>query len=225
MKPTVSHPKAPKAPEVPEAPEAPEAPKATPPPDAPSTGPDAVDAPRALDIADGMRRRRMYREFEDRPVPRELLERMVWAATRAQQARSGVRNIVVVDDPRLMTTARQILPGFVNNAPAMLVHCTDLERAAQVMGRRGVDLATRLDAGAACAHLALMAQTLGLGICTITSWVGDAVSALLDLPPHIRPDVTIAVGYVPPAPAPGARGFTTSVHHNRFGSPFPKEDR
>jgi len=173
-----------------------------------------------LDIKDAMRRRRMYREFEDRPVPRELLERMVWAATRAQQARSGVRNIVVVDDPHLMTTARQVLPGFLNNAPAMLVHCTDTVRAREVMGRRGVESATWLDAGAACAHLALMAQSLGLGTCTITSWSAPAVQALLDLPEHIRPDVTVAVGFVPPAPSPAARGFKTSWHHNRFGSNF-----
>ena len=173
-----------------------------------------------LDIKDAMRRRRMYREFEDRPVPRELLERMVWAATRAQQARSGVRNIVVVDDPHLMTTARQVLPGFLNNAPAMLVHCTDTIRAREVMGRRGVESASWLDAGAACAHLALMAQSLGLGTCTITSWSAPAVQALLDLPEHIRPDVTVAVGFVPPAPSPPARGFKTSWHHNRFGSNF-----
>ena len=173
-----------------------------------------------LDIKDAMRRRRMYREFEDRPVPRELLERMVWAATRAQQARSGVRNIVVVDDPHLMTTARQVLPGFLNNAPAMLVHCTDTVRAREVMGRRGVESASWLDAGAACAHLALMAQSLGLGTCTITSWSAPAVQALLDLPEHIRPDVTVAVGFVPPAPSPPARGFKTSWHHNRFGSNF-----
>jgi nitroreductase len=174
----------------------------------------------ALDVADGMRRRRMYREFEDRPVPREALDRMVWAATRAQQARSGVRNIIVVDDPNLMTTARQVLPGFISNAPAMLVHCTDLVRADEVMGRRGVDHATRLDAGAACANLALMAQTLGLGICTITSWTEPAVQALLDLPPHIRPDVTVAVGYVPSSPGRAAHGFKTMFHHNRFGTEF-----
>lgn len=176
--------------------------------------------PLALDVQDAMRRRRMYREFDERPVPRELLERMVWAATRAQQARSGVRNIVVVDDPVLMATARQVLPGFLSNAPAMLVHCTDTVRAREVMGRRGVESATWIDAGAACAHLALMAQTLGLGTCTVTSWSQPAVQALLDLPDHVRADVTVAVGYVPAAPSPPARGFRTSWHHNRFGSVF-----
>ena len=53
----------------------------------------------------------------------------------------------------------------------MLVHCTDTVRAREVMGRRGVESASWIDAGAACAHLALMAQSLGLGTCTITSTV------------------------------------------------------
>jgi nitroreductase len=131
-----------------------------------------------------------------------------------------VRNIVVVDDPHLMTTARQVLPGFLNNAPAMLVHCTDTVRAFEVMGRRGVESATWIDAGAACAHLALMAQTLGLGTCTITSWSAAAVQALLGLPAHIRPDVTVAVGFVPASPSPAAKGFRTSWHHNRYGNAF-----
>jgi nitroreductase len=173
-------------------------------------------AARPLDVVTAMRRRRMHRQFEDRPVPREVLERLAWGAARAQQARSGVRQLVVVDDPHLIATARQVLPGFVNNAPAMIVHCTDLVLAEQVLGRRGVDHATRLDAGAACANLALLAPALGLGICTVTSWTDAAVRALLDLPAHIRPDVTVAVGYVPPQPPSPARGFKTVLHHNRF---------
>ena len=185
-----------------------------------STSELTTDVGRPVDLVEAMRRRRMYREFEDRPVPRELLEQMVWAATRAQQARSGVRHIVVVDDPALMATARQVLPGFLNNAPAMLVHCTDTARAREVMGRRGVESATWIDAGAACAHLALMAQTLGLGTCTITSWAQPAAQALLGLPDHVRADVTIAVGYVPLTPSPPAKGFRTSWHDNGFGTPF-----
>lgn len=172
---------------------------------------------RGDDLAELMRRRRMHREFQDRPVPPELLDRLAWAATRAQQARSGVRHIVVVDDPAVMAAARQVLPGFINNAPAMIVHCTDVIRAEEVLGPRGVEVTTRLDAGAACANLALLGQTLGLGVCTVTSWTEPAVQALLDLPEHIRPDVTVAVGYVSPAAPPPARGFATHRHHNRFG--------
>lgn len=186
---------------------------------------DGMGWPQTQDLVGLMRRRRMHREFADRQVPREALEELAWAATRAQQARSGVRHIVIVDDLATMTTARQVLPGFINNAPAMMVHCTDVVRAKQVLGPRGVEVTTRLDAGAACAHLALLAQTLDLGVCTVTSWTEPAVQALLDLPTHIRPDVTVAVGYVPPAPPPAARGFTTQLHHDRFGSPFVNEAR
>lgn len=190
-------------------------------PGSPDEAPEQVSPPRSVDVVDAMRRRRMHREFEDRPVPRAVLEQLAWAAARAQQARSGVRHIVVVDDPQLMAAARQVLPGFINNAPAMLVHCSDLRRADEVLGRRGVQAATFIDAGAACAHLALMAQTLGLGVCTVTSWTESAVRALFDLPAHLRPDVTVAVGYVPAAPPPAARGFVHRVHHNRFGTALP----
>jgi nitroreductase len=178
--------------------------------------------PRNLDVSDGMRRRRMHREFEDRPVPREVLERMVWAAARAQQARSGVRCIVLVDDPVLMETSRHVLPGFQNNAPAMIVLCTDMARAMETAGARG-DHTTRLDSGAACANLSLMAQTLGLGICTITSWSDSAVRMLFGLPDHVRPDVTVAIGYVSPNAQKAPRGFHTSFYHNRFGTVLEKE--
>lgn len=166
------------------------------------------------DVTTAMRRRRMHREFENQQVPREVLERMAWAATRAQQARSGVRHLVIVDDPVVMDLARKVLPGFINNAPAMIVHCTDTTRAEEVLGRRGVEAATWIDAGAACAHMALMGQTLGLGVCTVTSWSDQAVRTLLNLPDHIRPDVTVAVGYVVTQPRPAAKGFRTSWHHN-----------
>lgn len=176
-----------------------------------------------IDVTTAMRRRRMHREFEDRPVPREVLEQLAWAATRAQQARSGVRHLVVVDDPVRMDLARRVLPGFINNAPAMVVHCTDTARADDVLGRRGVEAATWIDAGAACAHLALMAQPLGLGVCTVTSWSEEAVRTLLGLPGHIRPDVTVAVGYVVPRPRPAASGFRTTWHHNAYGVDFRDE--
>lgn len=178
----------------------------------------------SLDVADAIRRRRMHREFTDEPVPRPLLQRMAWAAARAQQARSGIRNIVIVDDPQIMATARLVLPGFLTNAPAMLVLGTDVVLAEQVLGRRGVESATRIDVGAACAHLALFAQTVGLGVCTITSWAEPAVQTLVELPPNIRADVTVAVGFVTPTPTPAPRGFKTPLHHNRFGTEWERSD-
>ncbi|MTD15014.1 hypothetical protein GIS00_13805 [Nakamurella sp. YIM 132087] len=176
--------------------------------------------PTPVDVITTMRRRRMHREFEDRPVPREVLNVMAWGAVRAQQARPGVRHVVVVDDPAKMRAARQVLPGFINNAPAMIALCTDVDRALEALGPRGVEHVSRLDAGAAAAYLALIGQTVGIGVCTVTSWADGIAAELLGLPDHIRPDVTVAVGFVPPRTPAAVKSLKYSVWSNEFGTPM-----
>jgi nitroreductase len=176
--------------------------------------------PQAVEVLEAIRRRRFYRTFEDRPVPPDVLDQLAWAAGRAQQARAGVRHLVIVDDPALMETAREILPGFVNNSPAMIVICTDTRRVRQALGRRGVDHNSLLDSGAAAAHVALAARAFSLGACTVTSWPESAVSALFDLPDHIRPDVTVAIGYPSPGPSAAPRNeFAPALHRNSYKAP------
>jgi hypothetical protein len=47
------------------------------------------------------------------------------------------------------------------------------------------------------------------------------VRALLDLPDHIRPDVTVAVGYPIDSPTVAPRaGYGPKNHDNRFGTPW-----
>lgn len=177
-----------------------------------------------VNVLDAMRRRRMHRAFDPRPIPTPVLAQLAWATGRAQHARTGVRTLVVVDDPALMRTAREVLPGYNNNSTAMIVIASDLDRLAEVVGRRGVDHVSRLDSGAAAAHLALAAQCFGIGTCTVTSWSDAAVRALFDLPETVRPDITVALGYLPEQPSPTAKGgFGPSVHYNRYGTAFPGE--
>ncbi len=55
---------------------------------------------RADAFADEMRRRRTVRDFSDRPVPRELIERCIWAAGSAPSgANMQPWHFVVVSDP------------------------------------------------------------------------------------------------------------------------------
>jgi nitroreductase len=175
----------------------------------------------SLDVIDAVRRRRMHRQFDPRPIPRSVLACLAWAAGRAQTARPGARTVVVVDDPGLMRTARDVLPGFTNNAPAMIVIATNLDGMDAAIGRRGPEHTSRLDSGAAAANLALAAQSFGIGVCTVTSWSDAAVRALFDLPADVRPDVTVALGYQAANPRPAPRGsHDPAVYLNRYGNGF-----
>jgi nitroreductase len=176
-----------------------------------------------LDVFEAMRRRRMHRNFTDEPVSRELLERLVYAAGRAQAVRAGVRHLIVVDDRRIVWTLRQMCPGFIANAPAAVVICSDVRKAVELVGSQGVQEVSRFDAGGAAGYLALAAPALGLGMCVVTSWNDAAVRTILGLPDHIRPEIIVAVGHPVPNPPRGVKRFEPIVHGNRFGEPWGKE--
>lgn len=168
-------------------------------------------------VLEAMRLRRMHRVFTSELPDAGVLDRLVYAASRAQVARPGIRHLIVVTDPRLVRTVRHACPGFVNNAPAIIVICSDLEKAAEVMGPRGVEVVTRLDSGAAAGYITIAAPTLGIGVCKVTSWTEEVVQAIFGLPEHIRPEVLMAIG-IPVANHPKpVKGFHPTVHHNLYG--------
>src|SRR5262245_65443468 len=107
----------------------------------------------------------MHRSFGPDPVDEESLARLVWAATRAPMGGNElVRRIVLVTDPALVRTVREVTPSFLANATAIILVCTDLERAEISMGLQGREVLSLLDAGAAAENVALTAVALGLEI-------------------------------------------------------------
>ena len=180
---------------------------------------DTEGPPESFDLFLALRKRRMHREFGPDSVDDALLERLVYAAGRAPSARAGLRHLVVVTDPRLVRTLRQVCPGFLNNAPAAIAVCTDVALAEVVLGPVGAVQATLLDSGAAVGFLSLAAPALGLGICLTTSWSAEVVQEVLGLPPHIRPDALVAVGRPVASPRPAPRRFEPLVHRDRYEAP------
>jgi nitroreductase len=174
-----------------------------------------------MEFFDVVRRRRMHRVFADAPVAREELDALVRAGARAPQAGNApVRRFVVVDDPAIVRTLRQVMPSFISNAPAAIVVCTDLDLVARLMGERGREIVSRIDAGTAAENIALAATALGLGACFSQSSTEPAVRAVLELPEHVRPDIVVAVGRVPERPSLAVKMRRPPVDHNRFGSPW-----
>jgi nitroreductase len=182
------------------------------------------DAGCEVDVYRAIRRRRMHRKFGPDAPSREELETLAWAAGRAPMGGGQlVRRIIVVDDPVIVGLVAKVTPSWLNDAPALIAICTDLEVAEAKMGFLGRDIISQLDAGAAAQNIALAAVALGLGTCFCRSANDVAVQAILELPDSIRPDMLIAVGHPSPTPSKPIPLAPRIVYHNRWGEPWRPE--
>jgi nitroreductase len=114
-------------------------------------------------------------------------------------------------------TVRDVTPSFLANAVAIIVVCTDLDRAEASMGRQGREILSLLDAGAAAENVALAAPALGVGISFVRSVNDSALREVLDLPEQVRPDILIGVGHPAAQPSPAAPRRPAVVFRDRFG--------
>jgi nitroreductase len=175
-----------------------------------------------MDVFEAMRRRRMHRRFTREPISEEVLDRLVQAAALAPMGGNElVRRLIVVSDPKLVKTVRDVTPSFLANAVAVIVVCTDLERAEASMGRQGREILSLLDAGAAAENMALAAPALGIGISFVRSVNDSALQEVLELPEHVRVDILVGVGHPAPTPSPAAPRRQPVVFRDRFGAPYP----
>lgn len=171
-----------------------------------------------MDVLESIRKRRFHRSFTDEPVDEELLARLVWAAGRAPMGGAElVRRIVVVTEPNLMRTVRQVTPSFLANPPAVIIICTDLDRAEASMGVQGRDVLSLVDAGAAAENMALAAVALGLATCFVRSSNDIALQEVLDIPKNVRPDILVAVGHAAPVPSAPVKNPPAVIYRNGFG--------
>jgi nitroreductase len=161
----------------------------------------------------------MHRTFAAEAVTDDELARLAWAGGHAPLAgNSATRRFVIVSDPRIVATLREVMPSFISNARACIVICTDLALSEELMGERGRDVVSRIDAGTAAENIALAAVALGLGICFSQSSTEAAVREVLGLPDHVRPDIVVAVGRPAARPSTAIRMRPPVVDRDRFGN-------
>jgi nitroreductase len=174
-----------------------------------------------MDVFEAMRKRRMHRSFTDEAISEEVLANLVRAAALAPMGGNElVRRLIVVSDPRVVKTVRDVTPSFLANASALIVVCTDLDRAEASMGRQGRDILSLIDAGAAAENVALAAPALGIGVSFVRSVNDSALREVLGLPEHVRPDILIGVGHPATNPSPAPPRRDPVVFRDRFGNPW-----
>lgn len=160
--------------------------------------------------------RASVRRFEDRDVPREVLERVIEAGRQAPFT-GQMYSVVVVRDQARRRELAEIFGPMVAAAPVFLLICVDFNKldkfvAAKGRRNRANDLALLFlglqDAAYFGQNIVLAAESLGLGSCFLggVAFEGRALCPMFGLPRRVYPLVGLILGYpaggVRPAPRP-----------------------
>ena len=147
-----------------------------------------------MTVHDVIRIRKSVRSWEDRPVARETLERVLEAARLAPSARNDQEwRFVVVTDEGTRTKLTQAANGqaFVGQAPVVIVACAETDRRTMSCGH----LAFLIDTAIAIDHITLAAVEEGLGTCWIGAFDPARIRSILGIPASVEVVELLPLGY------------------------------
>jgi nitroreductase len=160
--------------------------------------------------------RRSVREYQNKPVPENLVKELLAAAMQAPSAGNARPwQFVVLTDRQLLERIPSLHPHAAMAARAALavLVCADLKLEAYPGNWNS-------DCAAAIQNLLLAVHAKGLG----AVWTGvhpdkgriAAFQQLLGLPEHVVPLALVPIGYPLAPPPPEARYEAAKVHYNRW---------
>ncbi len=167
-----------------------------------------------MDTLEAIHSRRSIRRYEDRPVPEELVRKLLAAASSAPSARNQQPwQFVVIDDRQMLGEIAEVNPNAQMARRALL--------AILVCGDLGLETSPGywvVDCAAAVENMLLAAHALGLG----AVWTGvyprqermDGLRQIARLPEGIMPHSLVVLGYPAEHPVPQDRFRPERVHRN-----------
>jgi len=154
-----------------------------------------------MKIIEEILNRRSIRTFNEKPVEKEKLTRILEAGRLAPSARNQQEwRIIIVTDPQLKNQLiDQASPGqpFLKQAPIILAACALNPNYIMRCGHPAylIDLAIVLE------HIALQAVREGLGTCWIGSFDENKAKNVLKIPDPVRIVELMSLGYYDRLPA------------------------
>jgi nitroreductase len=148
--------------------------------------------------------RRSVRKYEDRDVPREVLDRCIEAARLAPSANNCQPwHFIIVDDPdlrgQIARTTFSAVVGFNRftlDARAFAVVITEKPNLITQIGGSIKNLQYNLlDVGAAVENFCLQAADDGVGTCILGWFDEKKIKDLLGIPKKKRISLVVSIGY------------------------------
>ena len=160
-----------------------------------------------MNVLEAIKNRRSVRAYADRPLPREVFQKLCDALRFAPSACNYQPwQFILVQDPDLREQVAQACKKqmWMAQAPLIVVACGFPEQAYKGMG--GSKNSVEIDLAIALDHLSLVAVSEGLGTCWIGAFDEQSVSQLLNIPAGQYPVALMPVGY------PKSEGLNTPVN-------------
>lgn len=151
-----------------------------------------------METLDAINQRRSIRKYLDRPVEFEKITTIIDAARKAPSA-GNLQDwsfIIVTDKELIKQVSTYALEQYwIQTAPVLIVVCGLPEKHELYYGLRGKRLYNVQDCAAAIQNILLAATDLGLGSCWIGAFEEDKIKVLFAIPPDVRPQAIITLGY------------------------------
>ncbi|NVD36531.1 oxygen-insensitive NADPH nitroreductase [Marinobacter lutaoensis] len=152
---------------------------------------------------------RSIRKFQDREIPRPLLETLIRAGQCAATSNHiQAYTVIRVTDRDNRARMAELAGGqqHIIEAAEFLVFCADLKRPTEAAERAGAEvirgmteqlLVATIDTALMAQNVAVAAESVGLGLCYVGGIRNhpEAVADLLKLPEHVYPVFGMSLGY------------------------------
>ena len=159
-----------------------------------------------MDFRELIIQRQSVRKYQNKPVEREKIEKLIDAVHIAPSAcNSQPWKLIIVDDPKLKNDVAKAtfnttisFNKFAVEAPVIAVLVIEKAKLiAQIGGKIKNQEYVQYDVGIAAEHFCLQATELGLGTCIIGWFNENKIKELLNIPKKKKVGLVITLGYPP----------------------------
>ena len=165
---------------------------------------------RKVKLYDVLMRRRSVRNFEDKPVPGDVVDKLMNAANNAPTACNiQPLSVVLVQEAKRRAKLAEMVKSqpWLRNAPLTMIFCLDfwrLKKWAELSGVafRGNDALSHFllgyaDVMCAAQTVVILAESLGLGSVYVgrVPYVADDVREYFGMPAYVFPLMLLCLGY------------------------------
>lgn len=179
---------------------------------------------------------RSIRKYQDRPIPQDVMDRIIECGSRASNTGNmQIYSVVVTRDPQLKDKLSKLHYGQGASCAAYLTICVDVNRYHHWTRQRGCDepynnflwlMSGTVDASLFAQNICVAAESEGLGFCFLGTVMYNAapIAQLLNLPKGVVPVITLSLGYPDEQPAQSERLPLDGIVHNETYHDYSDED-